>query len=230
MGDKAKRLFEESPPVPPEIIPVVLCGLIIQYYVKLKREMREMTDMELRVLCVKQLMGVVGGLYCADFFTGLVHITLDHFIDGSGNSLLSEVASEFQSHHDRPKDLLDVSVRELYAQTAIFFPIPIITSIYQTINDSPSEQILGNIVFMSSAHSSQLIHRETHNYNHNKGGGTARTRVYGILSDLGLLLKSDHHKAHHAAEKNDINFPIINGSSSPLMNFLVRKTGILDHL
>jgi hypothetical protein len=229
MVDKAKRLFEE-PPVPPEIIPAILFGLIIQYYVKLKQEMKGMTDMELRLLCVKQLMGAMGGLYCADFFTGLVHITLDHFIDASGTSMLAEVARGFQSHHARPKDLLDRSARELYAQTAVFFPIPIIISTYQAINDSPSEQILGNIVFMVTAHSSQLIHRETHNYNHNKGDGTVRTRLYGILSGMGLVLKSDHHKAHHAAEKNDINFPTVNGWSSPLMNFLVRNTGILNHL
>jgi sterol desaturase/sphingolipid hydroxylase (fatty acid hydroxylase superfamily) len=227
MVDKVKRLFEETdetPPVPPEIIPVILFGLIIQYYVKLKQEMKGMTDMELRLLVVKQVMGVVGGLYCADFFTGLVHITLDHFLDVPFSH------DTFSVHHKRPKEILDASIYDLYCQLVLGFPIPVFIALCQQMNDSPSEQILGNIVFMTVAVSSQLIHRETHNYNHNKGDGTMRTRVYGILSDLGLVMSAEYHKAHHAAEKNDINFPIVNGWSSPLMNFLVRNTGILNHL
>jgi len=208
--------------VPPEIIPVVLCGLIIQYYVKLKSEMKDITDMELRVLMVKQVMGVVGGMYCADLVSGIVHVICDYFLD----PIPETDAKTFTGHHEKPKGILNASIYDVYSEIASGSPLPIIISLYQQMNDSPSEWILGNIIFASFAASSQLIHRETHNYNHNEGDGTARTRLYGILSGMGLVMSSDYHKVHHVAEK--INFPQVNGWSSPLMNFVVRTTGILD--
>jgi hypothetical protein len=190
--------------------------------------MEGMTDTELRVLTVKQAMGVVGGLYCADLLSGIVHMTLDHFIDTSKTSFLSDIAKEFRIHHDDPKLLLKTPVRELYAQTAVFIPIPIIASAYHAMHDSPSELILANITFVVGGSSNIFIHRESHNYNHNKGDGTLRTRVYGILSDMGLVMSSEYHKAHHTAKKHDVNFPTLNGWSSPLLNFLIRTTGILE--
>ena len=216
--------------VPPEITLLILCVLIVQYYRKLKSEMTGMTDMELSVLVVKQVMGAVGGLYCADLLSGITHMIFDHFIDASKTSFLSDIAKTFQEHHDNPKLVLDSTVHELYSQVAVFVPIPIIASAYHAMHDSPSELILANIAFVVGGSSNLFIHRETHNYNHNKGDGTVRTRVYGILSDMGLVMSSEYHKAHHVAEKHDINFPTINGWSSPLMNFVVRTTGILDHV
>ena len=222
------RTFADRSGVPVEIIYILVLALTIQYYIQLKRELVDATDADVRIIIMKQLVSVIGGLYLSDLFSGTVHIALDHLLDDSSIELVRYAVDAFNTHHTAPSKIIDTSVQSLYEQTAVFFPLPIGIAILQQYTDQPSHAILANIIFMVVSSSSQFIHREAHNYNHHKGDGTVRTRVYGILSGLGLVMDSEYHRIHHATEGNGIHFPIVNGWSSPFMDWVVRVSGILD--
>lgn len=165
-------------------------------------------------------------------FTAMVHIVLDHVITPGGwiepqslpvHSILRTSAILFQQHHQDPSTLWKKGTTwDLVGQTTHFWPLPALLGVYNTMRDTPSHYITGQVTFALSALLCQLLHREAHYSNHHPTEQSVRMTVNRLLQRLHLTLPPESHRKHHDVGDFSRNFGIVNGWSHPVVNTVYR--------
>lgn len=183
---------------------------------------------------LKDTIWILGGVYFADMFSGLVHIFFDkreyklENIEGNDsdessrelsvlrriNDVIDNQAHSFQLHHERPRFF--IIEKKLYnplgqREILLYLSMPTII-LTKVVCDLWGFRIFGIFMYTFNlvATFSQILHGFAH-----------RTRselpfIVRFLQDNRLILTPiDHHK-HHI--NNDVNFTIVNGWSNNIVN------------
>jgi hypothetical protein len=167
------------------------------------------------------IVAVLGGIYYADFFTGLVHIYLDHKrIVPNSTSVLDDTAEGFQYHHKKP--LFFTQNRAFYNPLGQFqilvyltTPVHLTTALVDFMTTGGHWFFIGMYTYIMVATVSQIIH----GYSHKSIQDTPF--IILTLQNLNILLSKKQHHIHHA--NGTFNFAIVNGWSNPFLNILYKS-------
>lgn len=184
------------------------------------------TNTKRRIRYTPLLATIIISLFLSDMFSGCVHIVFDNY--NGTNRYLKPVALQFQTHHDDPKDLLNVPFVKILGDTSAFFPIPLIMGIGNIVvrrlwrwpisSHVLQYIVIGEVVFCVTAHVSQLSHYASHAMTHASVHENEQIsyKIIGTLQQYGVLLDPGVHRVHH--RKLDCNYAILTGWSNFLLN------------
>ena len=136
-----------------------------------------------------------------------------------------------KKHHKNPKHILSITNITHLRNTSIT-PIPIITILYNIINNTSKKDVLTQIIAYKCAHMSQIIHKYAHYINHASPEDKQKifTQLLMFLQKYHLIVSPEEHRTHHQSKHFDINFSIVNGWANPLFNTIVKHTDILKRI
>jgi hypothetical protein len=190
------------------------------------------------------------GWYAADLASGLVHMYMDYrpcqpgtglhdlyFWEGSRDSeeflalqaqvyarisFFERVVYDFKKHHPFPDLLGRHSFWHLMKGPVfvVVLPISLVLSLLFVASHPPAWLLVGFVVFLLGAGTTQAFHGTLHKQNVGP--------VVATLRRLGLAMSAQAHKLHHDTLTQD--FAVINGWSNPLVNFCAStllRTGLL---
>lgn len=163
------------------------------------------------------LLIIIFVFFYTDLLSGVLHIVLDNE-RSLKLPIIKSLAEGFQSHHESPKDIYQMSLyNHLYTMhlpLTIMFPAIVLV-------DSPYSYL----VYVATAftlHLMQMSHRWAHTPRRMLPAGVI------FLQKIGLLLSHEIHSKHHN-NVYDTNFSIMNGWSNSMLNRLVQIFGRTSH-
>ena len=164
-------------------------------------------------------------LFVMDLISGLAHMFLDRY-DGE-DPFIKPLAEDFQRHHDNPGDFAiletNIGVIREFLKAGRIFTIPGLVWIFLifVLKDSPfiSYFTLFSLLWWITGPVAQVSHRLSHVMVHDPPPkNSTYFIVLNFLQKNGVLLNPEFHKKHHKI--NDKHWPVFNGWSSNLIDFL----------
>lgn len=155
------------------------------------------------VTALKSAASILGGLFLADFFSGLIH----WFEDRYGNPkwpVLGHTIRANQEHHFRPRAFLEGSFlsrnREVFVIGALFLAGFWVTG---TLNLFTGSAVLFGMF-------ANEFHRAAHRSPKENG------RLITALQKTGLAQSFQHHAAHHRQGK-DTHYCVVTNYTNPIL-------------
>lgn len=147
-------------------------------------------------------LGVVGAV----LLTGFLHFLADNFGDERTPFLGPAFVFRFRQHHEQPGVICTLTFRELNAP-AIMLCTPVLLPFAIWVPTATTQwglalSMIGATLVLFSALTNQF-----HRWAHAPG---PRHPIVDALQRSGLILRPDHHAAHHRAP-HDVHFSITNG-------------------
>lgn len=133
------------------------------------------------------LPGALLGLVFGDFVTGLVHWAADTYCGEETPLIGRSLVKPFRDHHVRPLEICEHDIVETLGNTCILATPLMITFIALMMYSNPSTQ------------------------------QDAPPQLARILQRAGIILRPEHHSAHHTAPFKR-SYSITNGWLNPLLN------------
>ena len=166
------------------------------------------------------IISVVSGLYLADLKSGLNHLYFDTYT-GNGETR-RQLASLFLHHHENPRDVIDNTI-DIHLRWSSVPLLPLICVLYNLTPLTSKSQILFQISSLFGTHFQYEFHKYAHltNILTNEQKQKPEYKLMMFLQDIRLILHPNEHHPHHASEKHDRNFCIVNGWANPLLNSIV---------
>ena len=184
---------------------------------------------------------ILGSVYSADMFSGLLHIYFDkkkiNFVNKNDtgailvydekyvNTLFDKVAYGFQIHHGKPRTFIEevpwfspVGQYEILRYLSIpTYTITLMFDIYY--NGLLSRNYRNVFIFMYSFNMISTFSQILHGFSH-------RTKreiplFIQILQKYGIIINTHNHHLHHTSYNT--NFSIVNGWSNNVLNILYKK-------
>jgi len=189
---------------------------------------------------VSDFVIILGSVYSADMFSGLLHIYFDKkkikFVNKNDpgailvhdkyvTTLFDKVAHGFQIHHDKPRSFIDqvpwynpVGQYEILRYLSIpTYTMTLIFDIYY--NGLLSKNYKNIFIFMYSFNMIATFSQILHGFSH-------RTKreiplFIQILQNYGIIINTHKHHLHHTSYNT--NFSIVNGWSNGVLNILYKR-------
>ena len=163
-------------------------------------------------------------LFVLDLVSGFIHIFLDRY--NGENPYIKPLADNFQKHHDDPAGILKRTNLEVMSEscTSTWFILAFLVLINYVLRNSP---FISYVTLFSSLLAligpyMQVSHRLSHLMVHDPPPKNSTSFiVLNFLQKNGVLLNPEFHRKHHKI--NDKYWPIFNGWSSNLMDYLFKK-------
>jgi hypothetical protein len=169
--------------------------------------------------------GLLLGLVCADFVTGLVHWAADTYCEETTPVIGRSLIGPFRVHHVRPQEICEHGVVETLGNTCIL-AAPLLTLFVAAAADEETSRPTAFVLFTSTvAVGLTVATNQFHKWAHQD----APPRPVRALQAVGLILGPGHHQAHHS-EPFEASYAITNGWLNPLLNrtrFFRRLEGAL---
>lgn len=159
-------------------------------------------------------------LFVLDLISGFIHIFLDRY--NGENPYIKPVADSFKEHHDNPAGMVKrTNLEVLFETRLLWFMLIFLVLINYVLRNSP---FISYVTLFSSLLAfigpfMQVSHRLSHLMVHDPPPKNSTSFiVLNFLQKNGVLLNPELHRKHHKI--NDKHWPIFNGWSSNLMEFL----------
>jgi hypothetical protein len=172
-----------------------------------------------------------------DFYSGILHVVLDH-PDNIAIPILGQPCLEFQWHHAIPDDIVRKDFVDVCGDLNVVVLILAVINLVlldDVGNNGMAMLLLGLKLWM--AYYGQFSHRSAHalsyrrRYDQNGGGADAalssstttttflETMVVPWLQSNGFMITPKHHTLHHKAPNHDVDFCLI-GICNPVIDGL----------
>lgn len=170
--------------------------------------------------CFGYVITIFLALFVLDLISGFIHIFLDRY-DGK-NPYIKPVADSFKEHHDNPAGMVKITNLEvLFEVRLLWFMLTFLVVMNYVLRNSPLScyvtlfstllALIGPLMQVSHRLSHVMVH-------HTPPKNSTSFIVLNFLQNNGVLLNPEFHKKHHKI--NDKHWPIFNGWSSNLIDFL----------
>jgi len=145
-----------------------------------------------------------------DFYSGVLHVVLDH-PNNIALPVLGQPCLEFQWHHAIPDDLVRKDFVDVCGDLNVVVMILAAINLYLLDLDSGVAMIIGGLKLWM-AYFGQFSHKSAHAF------GQARGGVATWLQNYGFMISAKDHMAHHKAPY-DVDFCLI-GICNPVIDAL----------
>lgn len=153
------------------------------------------------------------GLVFGDFVTGLVHWAADTYCGEETLLIGRSLVKPFRDHHIRPLEICEHDIVETLGNTCILATPLLILFIALMMYGDPSAQSAFVIFTASVTVGVTVATNQFHKWAHKD----APPRLARVLQRVGIILRPEHHSAHHTAPFEE-SYSITNGWLNPLLN------------
>jgi hypothetical protein len=165
------------------------------------------------------IVGILTGIYVADFISGLAHIYIDFVPSNTKTPLHRELFLSRVHHHElfRPARL---NLASLWVSPALYAflglaVLPLVFTAIFRVTPAPWVYPFWLCLLWSTA-----VSQIAHAVSHGKGATTKFVRVLKGLQRIHLILPAKTHSIHHRVI--DRNFCVLNGWANSLLNPLFK--------